>query len=445
VLVFQTHRGSTPGVSAHSMAYDILASPIDVVDTWGPALLITDASDTSPIRTRGIEIGGGFLSLSEHAKDVLHWQSLPSEPGAAARLAPREAFSLRTKQRIGAIQLNNSCPLQASSWHKTVFEACEEDLHELGASPPRWVLQTVVTGAQAGQYALFNVGVEFEMIEGITLKDRIFHRLASTVPHILDEDLEAFYGLELSLCTRIARRVRLRSLLARVLPAYVHAHLPRPPGWEIFGEALVKALKTADFKLWLLALSKDHQTTVVLILGNLLTHLKDTGVTAEDTLNVAWIHPGQVQKCFRMKCNNLSGWARILTDTEYCATFACATTSCFEAGGIVCQNTCNIHWRNVTELLDTEICRHRVKSSGETTSTPAPFSLEDRRKYWMGTDVTATANLSPSPILETSRRNLQSQVEKVLQRARMIRRDSIRERGPSSGRAIAVMIKTQAV
>jgi hypothetical protein len=443
VLVFRVHPGPVSSNGDCITPYDVVASPLDIVDTWGPALLVTDTRSPSNDGILGIEIGGGLLSRSEHARDVLHWQSLPNGPGAAAGLISADAFALRPKQRIGAVQINDSCTLRAVDRHEAILVACQENLHELGASPPRWVLQTFVTGLQAEQYALFNVGAEFEKSEGVTLKDRIFRRLASTNFHILYEDLEAFYGLEVSLCTGIARRVRLRLLLAAVLPAYVDAYHPGPPEWETLGKNLVEALKTTHFRSWLTQLPMGHERTVILTLGSLLTHLKNTGVTSEGTLDVAWICPRQVQKCFRLRCNNESGWARILADTEHCATFACVTTSCFEAGSTVCRKTRDIRWRNATELLDTEVYRLNVDNSSTATPTSIPFALEEGKKYWMGTGVTATANLGSSPILKISRRHLPLEVEKALQRARRIRRDHIRERGSCIGQVIPVLIGAQ--
>ena len=40
-------------------------------------------------------------------------------------------------------------------------------------------------------------------------------------PAIYTADLESFFGLQVSICTGIARHVRLRDLVANVLPAYV--------------------------------------------------------------------------------------------------------------------------------------------------------------------------------------------------------------------------------
>ncbi len=48
-------------------------------------------------------------------------------------------------------------------------------------------------------------------------------------------DLEYPYGVQDSAYTGIARRVRLRNLLADVLPVYVAGLVSKPPLWKVLG------------------------------------------------------------------------------------------------------------------------------------------------------------------------------------------------------------------
>lgn len=403
-----TFRSSDPVDDSRSQgAYDLLASPADVIDTWGPALLISDTDSIHADGVLGIEIGGGLLSHSEDSTNELHWQELSRNHDLSSFLATAQPFSLHTKQRIGAIRVNDSCPLRGSGKREDVKRACNGYLHELGTSGPSWRLKTAQIGSQMGQYALLTAGLEFERLEGLTIKGKMIRGLKSVHPHIHLSELEAHYGLEISLCTGVARRIPLRLLLADVLPAYMQSTVPNPPGWDQFGSDLTDALKSPDLSVWYRALREDIQMAVIRTLGDVIIHLSDTGLDNDGNLNVAWVRPGQVQRCFKLHGDKLNLWTRILEDTDHCATFACITTTCLEADVLRCQGANRNHWRNVSEFLTTEVCRHGLVTANfsQTAQLQKPFTLRNNGKYWIGptnSGLLAYAILTDSPTLEIS-------------------------------------------
>ena len=445
VLVFDMQQNSASGeVQA---AYDLRAAPVDLIDTWGPGLLISDADSMRANQVLSIEIGGGLISHLDHK---LHWQKMPSNQGLSDILTTSRGFSLASKERIGAVQVNNECPTWRLDRQEPASKACAEYLHPIGTSQPGWVPRTRHAALQIGtQYASANIGVDFEWSEGITVKQRMLQRLKSSRPRIFLEDLEAYYGLEISLCTGVARRIPLRLLLADILPVYVKSDISQLADiWEGFGDELVSAMRGADLSTWVSALEPDHHESMIMLLSDLLIHLEGTGLDSERKLNVAWIRPGQVQDCFKLQCNDQNTWVRILEDTNHCATFACITTACLETNNLRCRGAIPWQWHNVSEALDTEIHRHVTLNSGKVLPPFRPFALQEDSKYWIGPAkaglVASPVNLAVSPTLEISQDWLHRVPPKhrdlILRR---FAREYLRERGAVNGHFVEVTVRAQ--
>jgi len=418
-------------VSDESVLHDVLARPVDIVDTWGPVHLVkrkvADGAHGEADEVLGIEIGDGLLARSGGQNDALHWQSLPYELQAAADLMPSTSFSLCQKQLIGMNDLSIRCPLASADQQDRIFEEyeCRGYLNEMGTSKAIWVLRTRLVQFTAAQFVGLTVGCEAEKKEAVTAKDRILRRLVSTSPHILSEDLEAYYGLEFSLCNGYSRRVKLRSLLARALPYYVAGHMPQPPRWGVFGKDLVKHLEKPGFETWMSKQPSEDQSSITLLLGCLLIHLKDTGITAQGNLDVAWIHPTSLQRGLRLKSNSSNRWIKILKDTRHCATFACVTTSCFRIGTDECKASSVRQWQDLAEALCTEVCWYGRSNE--------PLNLEEGGAYHFEEGTMATARLASTPTLELSRDLLSAVPEKYRLRLKRLSNPQafprIRERG----------------
>jgi hypothetical protein len=70
-------------------------------------------------------------------------------------------------------------------------------------------------------------------------------------------------------------------------------------------------------------------------------------------------------------------WARILADSEDCATFACIKPLCFEVEKHKCRGLKTAPWHNVTKMLDTAVCPQLSnRELMAAANTIAPWKLK---------------------------------------------------------------------
>ena len=432
VLAFHLDKGPAVSPEPDEGGLDVIASPIDVLDTWGSALLVVCTNSMKPAGVLAIEIGGGLL-FNPRDSNTLHWQRLQQD-GDLMRLLPElRDFSLDVRIRIGAIA-NSQCPLQQSDKLRDFAVACVDDLHNLGTSRPFWYHKTSQVALSGGQYGVIQFAAGFEKRDGVTVKMSMLQSIESVQSTLSLDSLEGFYGLEVSLCTGVARRIPLRVLLADVLPAFVEAYVPGPPEWSKFGPDLIDALKGPNIRDWMSTASMEHKVTAVRTLGSLLIHLKSTGIDTEGNLRVACNLPGMINQCFKLHCTEINAWAKILEDTDHCATFACTTTQCLQTPAVKCKAAGDSHWQNKAESLTTEVCRYRVPSGHiqELSKARRPLVLIERATHSIGpidAGLTASVRLTDPPTLEISRDWFRGIPERYRQRFNLLRRERLRERG----------------
>jgi hypothetical protein len=432
VMAFRLHGEPAMRENQHEGHFDVVAAPIDILDTWGSALLVvrTDLANAGDIFA--IEIGGGVLFKPRRPLDALHWQRLTPNVDLMTLLSMSQSFCLNARIRIGAVGVNSQCPMQHADTQRMFVNACVDQLYNLGTSRPYWYHKSSQVNLSGGQYAVIQVAAGFEKRDGVSVKNKISKRIESLSSVLCLDDLEACYGLEISLCTGVARRVPTRSLLANALPAFVDSCVPRPPHWDNLGPDLIDALKSMDFKSWFIATSKDQQAATITALSDLLIHLMDTGIDTEGNLRVACNAPGLIHQCFKIHCTELNAWAKILEDTDHCATFACTTMECLETPEIKCRASAGPCWRNESQSLTTEVCRYPTTYSGPVVQSYQPLVLMEDRMHLIGpidSGLVACVRLTKPPTLEISRDILRRVPEKHRQRLKFIRRERLRERG----------------
>jgi hypothetical protein len=445
VLAFQLDKGPAVSPEPDEGGFDVIASPIDVLDTWGSALLVVCTNSMEPADVLAIEIGGGLL-FNPRDTNTLHWQRLQQD-GDLMRLLPElRDFSLDVRIRIGAIA-NSQCPLQQPDKLRDFVVACVDDLHNLGTSRPFWYHKTSQVALSGGQYGVIQFAAGFEKRDGVSVKMSMLQIIESIQSTLSLDSLEGFYGLEVSLCTGVARRIPLRVLLADVLPAFLEAYVPGPPEWSKFGPDLIDALKGPNIRDWMSTASMEHKVTAVRTLGSLLIHLKSTGIDTEGNLRVACNLPGMINQCFKLHCTEINAWAKILEDTDHCATFACTTTQCLQTPAVKCKAAGDSHWLNKAESLTTEVCRYPVVPSRhlqQLIKAHQPLVLIERATHSIGpvdAGLTASVRLTDPPTLEISRDWFRRIPERYRQRLNLLRRERLRERGSLQGHRVAVTVQ----
>jgi hypothetical protein len=117
----------------------------------------------------------------------------------------------------------------------------------------------------------------------------------------------------------------------------------------------------------------------------MLEFLKDTGIDKnDDELVIAWVQKDSPDSSLRVRCEKSSLWARILADSEDCATFACITPICLESGKHKCRGLAVAPWNNVSTLLDTAVAPQLSnREAMGVIDTLIPFRLEHEVSYWI--------------------------------------------------------------
>ncbi|KAI0539806.1 hypothetical protein GGR58DRAFT_463529 [Xylaria digitata] len=357
---------------------DLLASPEDVLDTWGPGGFMAPKDDKENLYA--ISIGGGLITPVSTAPASLHW-SLTTQLDPQ----PTMTFHRTTKMRIGAkVSNNDNCRANPQEQLRLAFSMLEE----LGTFPSYWEVseRQLGLGLQAGQstIALLQFNQTWVKRHGLTKKSRLLAQKA-----VYLADLEGYFGIQVSICTGIARRIRLRDLLSEVLPAYVGALVAKPPGWKSLLEDfdILKVLKEGDLTAWLDSLDYDLQKTFENLVVAILFILQDTGVDRKgETFIIGFIQPDMPFQCINIPCRRENYWARMVADSEDIATFAYVTTRCLETDVVKCRGS-NAYWANSTALLWTAVfcCEEeRMLRTASTLSSQAPWTLKHSEAYLIG-------------------------------------------------------------
>lgn len=351
--------------------FDLLTTAEDLLDTWGPGNFILPKVDDQPLPC-AIKIGGGTICSYRPTTNVVkfHWTN-----NMRLDEAPQPVcFDPRSEILIGGfVSVNPGCQIdEKESWNKScsAFE-------NLGVHDESWTHDEKQTGVQAGQYVILQQNRIKHKIPGKSLKQYYLGQDAETLVCMLN----CLWGLQVSFCTGVTRRVPLRMLVAELLP-YFAKLLPR--GWEVWKELhdrhdVISGFRTDNVQGCLETLPPDLYAHVLQLIARILVALQPTGIDNERKfLRVAWLYDCPPFRCFRIPCHDKSSsWVRVLADSEDCATFAYISTSCcLETPTIKCRGFSSPLWHNSMPLLETAIVRHN-----ETPSKPLG-PLEDKKAYF---------------------------------------------------------------
>lgn len=385
VLVFRCFNrfpGYPISIWAEDRKLSLSTSPEDLLDTWGPGDFIT--SSTDPTHIHAITIGGGSITCSDGVSErnrmlppTLHWQyGLPGEN------AHRHPFKQDEKGLIGAIiSTNENC--QGNEIIQNAMRLGR--FEEMGTSRSCWEVseRQIGFGLQGGQtpVTIFQFNQTWVKRQGVTKKARLLAQKSLFVT-----DLNSLFGIRVSACTGVAHRVRLRDLLADLLPTYVESLVSRPPHWAALCEKLrlVDNLHDGDIGQWLQLLTHDQQCTFERLVLDVLFLLRDTGVDQKaENFVLGLIQPQIPIQCLRVRCNRANIWTRIVADSEEIATFAYITTQCLEMDGVRCRNSAQ---RISPELLGTAVSCYQTESSSAALGKQplTSWTLKNAETYLIG-------------------------------------------------------------
>ncbi|KAH0173562.1 hypothetical protein KCU67_g1213, partial [Aureobasidium melanogenum] len=366
IMVFGSNRG--PVVQEDRRG--ILKTYVEhLLELWGPARLEPGSGEF----LEAIRIGGGVI-YQPFDRSVLHWA-----PGSLDVSSDEVSHGVFDKFGLlsiaGLLSINQSCPSRLQ--HELVpISVIRQEIHVLGTKNENWNLQQIQVGLQLGQIANANINTTWLKSASRTRKELV---VADIGLDVLDQP----WGLLVSLCTGIARRVPLREVVAEVFPQIVLAWLDDPDRSRGFLINDVCAqMRQSSFRKWLSS-EPYHVRVASKHIRRVLRKLCWTGVNLKSKLITACTSDEQADGCIRIPLDNSPILATILKDTERSATFASLSTECVVTDQHKCQSTPLPEWRNKVTALATSVCQYRYVGGGDWEKVPNN-GLEHGRLYWMG-------------------------------------------------------------
>ena len=352
----------------------------DIIDSWGPAVLISDPEPGVPYgdKIKSVLIGSGAITR------VTNKTSPSSHPlyhfGRSQDLtAPIPTFNIRDRLTIGAISVQKLCPLDPTKCRKS----SEPYLDALGTCDDHWNLTQRQMMVQAGQYVGLQVGNVYSKVKGRPLKTTILEmwRLVHDFRILLQP-----WGLQVSLCTGVARRVPLRELVEE--PMFLYIDKLALPGWDEIKSDIRTAFggTIEEYISWTTGLCGRERECLIQIITFFLEVLKDTGVDREGKrLRLLWPDESSLSHAISLKCDKSNLWARVLQDSPSCATFAALSSTCLEAPSHSCKKNPAPIWTGKGALLSTAVCRVLVPGDSDVLGLGNNhWELQNGQRCWIG-------------------------------------------------------------
>lgn len=434
--------------------YDVLTNAEDCLDTWGPGYFVHNKARPSMIHA--VAIAGGFISLIDTKNSRFHWTK-----GKLWESASQAAFDMHTIMKIGAaVSINKKCYIDEAVYRKSSFSALEP----LGTQEVFWEAQERQAGFQGGQYLIGTYSQTWKKVRGITLKQRTLQQADWCLVYFLEQK----WGLQVSFCTSVARRVSLRELVTDLLPMFVNPL--EQETWQALlnDHDIIRVFERENLFTWLLTLSPFLQRYVLTLVRTILEQLQHTGLDSrKTTLVIAWPQEGDIGRGLKVPCRAETCWAQIIADAEDCATFAYVTPRCLETNHIKCRGNLKA-WQNASKMLVTEISPSGLEgqplvvtnaanntpvaapvTTAATTTTP--WELEDQKTYYIKkidsllrvkVERPSSASNDVTHLVVATSSIPQTYWKRVLLRGEGRRNNRIRERQATGDRAELVVVRT---
>ena len=233
----------SPGVTTNlgTRRHDVLTNVENCLDTWGPGYLIHHEAD--PTKTHAIVINDGVVYMLDGEISQFH-----RTRGRIPECTSHTEFNLSTTMRIGAaFRINESCCMNEAACRESSYYA----LWPLATSSGFWEVQDRQAGLQGGKYVSGSYKQTWKKVPGTTLKQYSLQQSDWRLIQFLDQH----WGLQVSFCTSVARRVCLRELVADLSKIFVNPlehHL-----WQelVLNHDILQAFAQGDLFTWLRTLS----------------------------------------------------------------------------------------------------------------------------------------------------------------------------------------------
>ena len=386
VFVFHLLSRSTTSAASRitpDVAVDFRCRGVDLIDTWGPGLLVSKAGAPYGSELHAIEIGGGVIKPvcsrninHDPTKLLFHWSRRLESYNEMRRLP---TFSSGDEIQIGAINVNSACPLDLEKCRNSA--GSQELLCNLGTQANYWELAERQIAFQAGYYTILQVGNTYARKLGRTVKQQVIEQW-SLLPNL--RMLAVPWGLRISLCTGVAKRISLRKLIEDSM--FAHVDTLKYEQWHKMVPGARAAFQgSIDLKTYIEGLSSDEKICLIAIIGYILDLLKNTGVDRKgEYLSILWPDALSTSYGIKVQCNEKNAWTRILRDSESSATFAAVTSTCLEGHDCTCRNMVTPPWQDYGGFLSTAVCHDLTAQRAMGNTRSNLLHLEDGQRYWVG-------------------------------------------------------------
>lgn len=352
-----------------------------LLDTWGGWILIPAHSTGDYI---SLHTGSGSIISAEKDTEpdfmtidesYCHWC-----PANEIVLAEKSSISRHTRLLVGATSVNDDCKLTSEICHTAIAKK----LNHLGTRPPSWKTTGRSAGISGGKGVIFSMIGTQTRDDGRTLKKLVIEGYQA-YPEL--RKLNSPWGLELSLCTGIARWVLLRHLLHGEVLEYLALGLPGD--WEKIATIVptIASKTDAEFKQFIPKLTKEQADVLKMATELLILAMESAGFDGHK-LTLWWPESDKdTPRGLTMLNTQYSGknpWIPIIKDSEHCAVFGLATPRCLQHDDIkTCPHTSPPQtWHDVENIiLDTTL-------SPANSELPAYlYSKDERYLIYKGTDI----------------------------------------------------------
>jgi len=369
----------TARVLGPSVRHDLLANAEDMIDTWGPGSLV-QMKDSSKIV--GILLGGGIISVETSAENdtpLFHWS-----PYGQAVKDSSNPTTFRRDQCIRVasdVTENDTCTRDENYWLEK-SSSCAT-FQDLGTHDTVWRQTERQLMGQGGQFMVFGAIVTWGRVQGRTLKQT---RIGSADNELI-LSMDDPFGVQVSLCTGVSRRVTVRKMFADLMPVFAESAIDprRITEWgtlrDDYNILNLFAANNGSIQDWYIRLPseslRDHVITLIRQIFDVLQH---TGFNPDTKdLNVAWPRKTDLRKCFRIPCKGDGAWLRFFADSCDSVTFAYITTDCFETGSIKCQASATPLPNAITVLETAVLCLY---TPGPQVQVNTTHKLEHKVVYF---------------------------------------------------------------
>ncbi|KAF4628768.1 hypothetical protein G7Y89_g9380 [Cudoniella acicularis] len=215
VLVFRFLEAQEPWDTDPLGCYNLAACAEDLIDTGGPGRLLVSRNDLS--RVFAVCISDGYIVGAKNEGIMTYHRTRGSR---LPKKSCTTSFHRSEKIRIGVRVVENTA---RTAVPQKQLQNAVAFLKELGIFPSYWKVSEKQAGIQAGDYVILQFNQTWVKILGVTKKTKTLSQRALCVA-----DLDSPFGVQVTICTGIAKRPLLREAMADTLPTYISSLITKP-------------------------------------------------------------------------------------------------------------------------------------------------------------------------------------------------------------------------